>query len=138
MQLNDYLDINPENKLPFINVLELRTAKIKNMLLIKDRAPNVYYLNYEVLRDHPEEILNEIAIFFGLEKNAIFLQVDDFKGDPRQGKFLGSKYDPISKEDCKYINSQLSEELENFIGYTLCNCSDHVLHNRSTKLNQRP
>ena len=52
-KLNPLVDCNPKTGEPFANVLQLRTAKLRTMLMIKDKAKNVYYINYEIVRDFP-------------------------------------------------------------------------------------
>jgi hypothetical protein len=113
------LDLNPIDKLPFKNSFELRTAKIKNMLQIKDRAPNVYFINYEIVCRYPQEVLEELNNNFKLVKKTTYDAVTYIKGDPRLGEYKPRKYNQLSLEDLDYINSQLNEQIENEIGYKL-------------------
>jgi hypothetical protein len=115
---NPLIDLNPENGLPFDNIFKLRTAKIKAMLKIKKRAPNVYYINYEILRDHTEEVLNEIAMLYHLQLNNPFSPVETYKGNGKKD-YKPKEYLDISEADLAYINSQLDEKLERQIGYQL-------------------
>lgn len=116
-QLNPLMDCNPIDGKPFKNVFQLRTAKIRTMLKIKERAHNVYYINYETVRDHPKEVLSELEKFFKLSPTSSYHPVVFYKADQRQGVYKQKKYQDISNNDLHYINSQLNEKLENKIGY---------------------
>lgn len=118
--LNPLVDLNPENGLPFKNALELRNAKISNMLKIMNRAPNVYYLQYEMVRDYPKEVINEIKSLFDIDERPVFQTVDTYKGKG-QKSYKPKKYAPISSKDLQWINSFLDPELEEQIGYQLIN-----------------
>lgn len=115
--LNHLVDRNPIDGSAFKNIFELRTDKIRNMLMIKDRAKNAYYINYEIARDYPQKVIEEIGAIFSLNIQPLFRPVNNYKGGntPYQEKI----YEPISNEDLLYINSQLDGELENQIGYQL-------------------
>ncbi len=114
---NPLLDKNPDDGSLFPNVMKLRSAKIENMLKIKNKAKNVYILNYETVRDHPQEVLAEIANLFQLDLNSDFRGVEDYKGDPNQGLYRPSIYPSITGKNLQYINSQLDWALEDRIGY---------------------
>ena len=115
---NPRIDLDPQTGFSFDNVFKLRTAKIETMLLIKERAKNVYYINYESARDHPQEVLAELSSFFHFPLYDTYtprLLYKNQLGVPYAPKV----YDPISDKDLLYINSQLDESLENSIGYQL-------------------
>ncbi len=116
---NPYLDCNPKNKQPFKDVIKLRTAKIRNMLKIKDRVKNIYYANYEKVRDNPEGFIREIADIFGLTPNPTYAPVIFYKGDKKQGVYKQKKFFPIAFDDVIYINNRLSREVEKSIGYSI-------------------
>jgi len=110
------IDRNPVDHKPFANVLKLRTAKIENMLLIKDLVDHIYFVNYEVVRDHPEEVINEIAQLFNLTPNQPFEGMKLYKGFKDQ-KYRKKRYAMIHHRTLEFINSQLDWELEESIGY---------------------
>ncbi len=127
-RIHPLLDLNPLDGKPFKNVFELRTAKIQNMLMIKERAKNVYYVNYETARDHPEEVLEEIGTIFGLTANPLgYTPVVKYKGMENKEDYKEKSYLKISENDLIYINSQLSEEIENKIGYRLIHNPDELM-----------
>jgi len=119
--LHPLLDRNPKNGCLFKNVLKLRTEKIRNMLFIKNKAKNCYYINYEKLRDFPEETLSEISTIFQVSRKMPFTPVIHRKGRPIQGVYQPKDYITISPGDLEFINSQLDPNLEKEIGYTLIN-----------------
>ncbi len=118
MQKNPWVDRNPQSGELFENVMKLRSAKIRTMQQIKDRVENIYYINYETLRDFPEQVLQEIANLFQLKRTPIFNPVLYNKGDPNLGIFT-PRYLPISPDDMQFINEQLDREIERSIGYEL-------------------
>ena len=118
-KFSSWVDLNPDNGLPFENVFALRTAKIKNMLRIKEKAPNVYFVNYETVRDHPIEVLEEIKSLFALTLNPYYEPVIYRKGVEVLGEYKPKTYGSISLEDLIFINSQLDVSVEEEIGYRL-------------------
>lgn len=112
------LDKNPVNGLPFENILALRTAKINDMLEIKNRASNVYYINYETVRDHPKEVLAEISSLYEVALLPKYAPVTTYKGNTKK-KFVKKKYGEIDERDRAFINANLDRVLEEQIGYHL-------------------
>ena len=115
-QLKNLVDRDPITKLPFVNVMQLRSSKIRNMWMLKDRVKNSYYINYEIARDHPREILCEISNFFGIELEDTFTPEVSYKGWGTS-VFEPKSYPPISESDLLFINGQLDWALEESIGY---------------------
>ena len=89
------------------------------MLEVGNRAVNVYLLNYEVIRDHPEEVLSEIASLFDLKKQETFVPLTYYKGSRENGIYHKKRYERIPPLDLSYINSCLDKDLEKSIGYEL-------------------
>ncbi len=118
--LNPLVDLNPLTKERFDNVLKLRSAKIRNMLKIKEKVNNFYAINYEVLRAHPAQVMDEIEQIFGLSRNLPFRDIVHYKGDESQGRYEKKKYPPINQEDLIHINLQLDWQLEAEIHYDMC------------------
>ncbi len=116
---NPYLDWDPMTKKPFENVLKLRSAKIRNFLMIKDRVKNIYFIQYETAKDHPHEVIKEVADIYGLTPDPVYKPVVYYKGDKKQGVFKPKKSEPICYDDLLFINQQLDRDLEELIGYKL-------------------
>ncbi len=117
--MNPLLDRNIVTEESFRNIFELRTAKIRNMFLMKDKVKNIYYVKYETVRDNSKAFLREIEALYNMPMNPFFTPVIFYKGDRSQGIYQEKRYDSISLSDLYYINSQLDETLENEIGYRL-------------------
>lgn len=117
-----YVDLNPMTGEQFPNVLALREAKIRNMLKIRNKASNVYYINYEKARDYPQEVVKEISALFPISPKPVFSPITNYVGPSKANDKIGNykprQYAPISKEDLTFINSQLDWKLEEKIGYT--------------------
>lgn len=118
-KFNSMLDINPKTGRIFEDIFELRITKLRTMLKIKNHVANSYYVNYEVVRDHPQEVLHEIAEFFNVKAHSIFQPVIFYKGKEEKGVYEKKDYRPISLKDHAYINKKLNEKLEAKIGYSL-------------------
>lgn len=116
---NPLADKDPKTGLDFKNVMQLRNAKNKTFLMLKEKIHNIYYINYEVLCDNPQEVIQEISQFFGIKMKGAFIDVKEYKGDPIQGIFSKSKYKPIFINNLLYINAELDDKLEEQLGYTL-------------------
>lgn len=125
-QLNPLMDRNPATGALFENPMQLRTAKIKTMLEINNRAKNVYYVNYETVRDHPREVLREIQNIFWLKLTLAYQPVIHYKNDKQQGIYKANNYAPLSEIDLDYINTHLDPELERRIGYALTSNPDEL------------
>lgn len=118
-EFNPLLDKDPKTKGNFDNCLKLRSAKIKNMLMIQQKVKNCYHVNYETLRDFPEEVLTELAILFDLSRNPEFQPILFIKGKPDAGPYVPRVYPHIDESLLSFINSQLDWELENLVGYQM-------------------
>ncbi len=121
------LDLDPLTGRPFRNILKLRTAKIQNMLLLKNRVSHIYYVNYETVRDYPHQVVEEIADYFDLLTHNSFVPVSyKCSGDPSYGEisqqeisFTASPpYDPAPNLRQKIL-AELDLALERSIGYPL-------------------
>ncbi|MBA3721621.1 MAG: hypothetical protein H0W88_04395 [Parachlamydiaceae bacterium] len=123
---NNLVDKNPLNGELFKNIFELRSAKIKTMLMLGERAKNVYFINYEAVRDHPKEVKEEIQKIYKLIPKEGFKEVEYYKGMANKGVYVEKKYPPINPEDLIYINSQLDVELERIIGYELIHDAEKI------------
>lgn len=116
---NARLELDPATRLPFKNVMKLRTARIVNMLKIKDLVHNYYMVNYETLYKNPKRVLEEISERFSVKMQQKFIPVlEHFNGDSViRKKYSHTNYPEISDEDLAYINEQLDWRVEKKIGY---------------------
>ena len=116
-KIHKLLDLDPATSRPFKNVMHLRSAKIRNMLEIPKKVKHYYLINYEVLEENPEGVLDEIAELFCLERNKDFEDEQYNRGWKHWGKYKKTKYPPIAIKDVQFINQQLDWDLERSIGY---------------------
>lgn len=125
---------NPETGERFENVVQVRTAKAKRLLQIKDVCPKVMYVRYEDLLARPRIYICDIAGKFRLRLNGpVQVSMGYFGKNPKakfdrkdyyaQKKYL-EKYKP---EDLAFINQHLDEAVEKELGYDLV--TDKVPHN---------
>lgn len=119
------LDRNPLTGGNFESVLALRTARIINMLLIKEKVKNIYFVRYETVRDYPREVINEISELFDIPFKPDFTPIGSYKGK-KYHPFVKSRYLDLSQEEVNLINSQLDEVTENAIGYQIIPIAEDV------------
>lgn len=127
MQLGDpTVDRNPRTGLPFKNVMELRTEKIKTMLKIRRSVNNIYYINYETARDYPREVLQEIQKIYSLTATPTYQPVVHYKAVPGAEIYSQRKYPSIPREDLHHINAHLNNRIEKRIGYRLISDPENI------------
>jgi hypothetical protein len=115
-KISPHFEKDPQTGKPFPNVLKMRTAKTKNMLLIQDKVENFYLIRYEVACEYPEEVLQELASLYGLSLSPTLISIDT-RRDNGKVTYTPKKYPPIDFDDLEFINSQLDWELERWLGY---------------------
>lgn len=119
------LDIDPHTGQPFKNIFRLRNAKVKDQLRLRDLVKNIYYINYETLRDHPEKVIKELGRTFGIALSPTFQPIVEYQGwGKNPGLFKPKQYAPMRMRDLAYINSQLDRNQEKQIGYQLKKVSE--------------
>lgn len=116
---NPLVDKDPRTGVDFKNVMKLRSAKIETMLNIKKHVHNIYYVRYESVKEHPQEVLREISEIFNIKTKKDFVDVKEYKGKNKEGIYIPKKYQSIFITDLFYINSQLDLKLEKRIGYDI-------------------
>ncbi len=107
---------NPYTQKPFANILELRNYKNMNYIQIGLLAPNFLLVQYEKVKEHPEEFALFLEQFFGMEKVEPFRPVTSYKGE-KQKKYTTKKYPLLSLKELSFINEHIDWEIENFLGY---------------------
>jgi hypothetical protein len=109
------IDFNPETRDFFVDPLVFRSAKLTNAFNLKERVGNCFFINYEALRDMPNEVLKELSTLFAIEKRQGFTPVTTYKS--QSVAYSGSRYFPIPKKDLSYINKRLDWNIEGRMGY---------------------
>jgi len=99
------------------NVLALRAFKMKEFLRHKQHFSNFYFINYEVLKAYPAEVLADIASRYDLDCSPLFHDVKIYKGYRGQQNYRPKAYQPISQEDADYIKDNADLEIEKVAGY---------------------
>lgn len=99
---------NPYTGKPFNNVLELRSYKMKNYLILGDRVDNFCLVRHEDIAKDPEQFVNFIANFYELPRSEKFMACRKYK--PK-------KYPPFDERSLNFINQALNWEIEEVLGY---------------------
>ena len=100
------------------NILKLRSMKIEHWLNLQGRVQNIYFLNYEDIREDNQFFANVARKFH------IALKHPTIEGDKRYlGRAPGIDYAPrnypeISEGDLEFIRDELDWDLEKRIGYS--------------------
>jgi len=105
----------PETHQRFTNVIQMRTAKIRDWESLRDRVKNSIYITYEDLSASPEGFINTISERFRLPRAPSFKDAQGYKGS--SSNYVPLAYDAIKEEDLHYILNQLDVNLEASIGY---------------------
>lgn len=96
------------------NILELRRWKIENFLSLSNILPNVIYLRYEDLAEHPEKIISEINDkWFGVDYE--FQNWNNYKDKDK--KYTPKPYFTIPEEEMYFIVKNTDWNLEKNLGY---------------------
>jgi len=109
------MDLNPETGKFFSNPLKMRSAKLANIHHLPKKVDHCLFINYEGLRDHPKQVLNEIAQTYNVAKNSEFVPIKTYKSTEKV--YTCSRYFPISEKDLTFINSQIDWSIEEKFGY---------------------
>ncbi len=118
-KIHPLIELNPMTGGLFKNVMEMRSAKIRNLLQVPSKVRNYYIINYEKVRDCPEEVVQEMESIFHLTRKSKFTPIFKIRGIPEADDYVLRQYPEISYEDYLYINNYLETELERSIGYEL-------------------
>jgi hypothetical protein len=131
----DVYEMNPQNGLPYENVLDLRTAKIKDFLKLRSLAENVEYVKYEELIANDYQLADDWSIKlkekYQLESKASQIQIpgsycngDSKKGKINIGKHVSTQFyfnpsfsNAINPDLLQDINTKIDWETEKIIGY---------------------
>jgi hypothetical protein len=109
---------DPDTGERFTNVMRLRSAKLKDWELLKEKAKNTLYIKYEALRDNPEWHVDYISKRFDLPRTPVFWPIVGYKGRDRQ-PFRPKVYPSISSRDIDHIVNELDADLELRTGYDI-------------------
>jgi len=116
---NPLVDLDPETRSPFDNVLKLRTEKLRNMISIGNKVENIYFVKYEDVSENPNNFIQTIQKNYTITRSKNTDLINYYKGDKKQGVYNKKTYFEINQEDLNFINSELDAELEKKIGYIL-------------------
>lgn len=116
--LDPYFELDPITHLPFRNILALRSAKIANMLAIKDRVKNCCVVQYEKVAGDPKGFLDHIAAFFDISWVKEYEPITHYKGKTNREEYVPKTYLDLSEEDYCFIVDELDWALEASIGYS--------------------
>lgn len=114
---NSNVDKNPNGEL-FENVFELRKFMASEMLNLRHTFRHFYLVNYEILKEHPAEILADIASKYGIKTRYFFTNKEPLTRDGRSIPFRkGEKPGQYSQKELEQFKEFLDVELEKDLGY---------------------
>jgi len=105
-------DLNPHTLDYYENIFDLRAQKLRNMLKIRNYVHNFCMIHYEDLRDHPRQVLEDLAHYFHFNLKPFKPCTDHIIGGFHKGKFENKPYFPIREKQKKYILSKLDMDAE--------------------------
>lgn len=117
--LDPHFELDPVTHLPFRNICALRSAKIANMLAIKDLVKNCCVVQYEKVAGNPKGFLDDLAAYFDITWVKGYEPVTSYKGKSNRGEYVPRAYPQLSEDDYRFISEELDGALENRIGYII-------------------
>lgn len=100
-----------------ISIFMHRARSIMLFELLREQAPNVVYVNYEQLREHPQTSLGRIAMMFDIPlRYGNFKDAKTYKGNGKL-PYIEQDYPPIEKPDLLRIMRSIDWNVEATIGY---------------------
>jgi len=114
-------DLDPVDGTPFANVLQLRNAKMRGFLSLRNRGCSYVFVRFEEVRANPEAFVQMLCLEFGLQRAGPFKPVEKWLGTlpPDQKRQAGDSPAALSPEDLSFIRDTLDPELEAQVGYSL-------------------
>ena len=106
---------NPETGERFADVIDLRTAKIRDWESLRDKVAHSVYVRYEDLAASPSQFIDSLTRRFGLPKPPTFTPIERKRG--KRGQYHPKVYKRIRASDLRHIVGRLDAELESSIGY---------------------
>lgn len=107
---------NPDTGERFSNVLQMRNRKLQSYLEASQKLPNVYFINYDYLKNNFEEVLKDISEKFHLPlKHNPPKNISTRNGFVTNQTFVPKTYSELEEEDQEFMNSQIDEEIEKSI-----------------------
>lgn len=107
---------NPYTRKPFDNLLELRSYKMKNFLILGSKVENFCLVRYEDVAKNPKEFVNFISDFYQLKRCKKFLPITSYKGFNTK-KYKPKSYFSLNQATLNFIRGSLNWEIENELGY---------------------
>lgn len=106
------------------NICQIRNWKNENFLNASNILSNVEYIQYEKLIENPKIWLDWInEKYFNLDY--IFMDVDYYKGDEKQGLYQKKVYEKLSKDNLDFLRDNLNWSIEEKIGYFKKNLEEY-------------
>jgi|GEM_PF-247725 len=112
-------DRHPVDGTVFANILQLRNAKTRGFLSLRNRGCNHVFVRFEVVRENPEAFLAALGKEFDLAVQKTFTPVDKWMGTlpDNQKPQTGTTKTAPSADDLAFIRRELDHEIEREVGY---------------------
>jgi len=102
---------NPQTGERFANVVQMRSAKLRAFLGLRDIVDNFVLITYEELVRAPQTVVNFLETRFGLQRRT---QRMNF-GQRHSPKV----HEPLEERHVAHVKKYIDEELERVVGYVL-------------------
>ena len=107
---------DPSTGKRFSSVIHLRSSKNRHFMSIKNIVEHFIHVQYENVRDFPEEFIESICFKYGIVKSKVFSPVPNVRGKGSV-PYVRKNYPDISREDAMYIAQMCDQEMETALGY---------------------
>jgi len=102
---------NPQTGERFANVVQMRSAKLRALLGLRDIVDNFVLINYEQLVGAPQTVVNFLETRFGLQRRTQRINL----GQRHSPKV----HEPLEERHVAHVKKYIDEDLEKTVGYTL-------------------
>lgn len=107
---------NPSDGKRFSNVIQMRNAKMKHFLSLKNEVENFLHLKYEDVRDSPKEYLEGICEMFNIPMKNHYREINTVRGKGRI-PYKRKLYPALSEQELDTIMENIDTDLEKELSY---------------------
>lgn len=100
----------------FESVIQMRSSKNRHFMSIKDIVENFEHVQYEDVRDGPQEFISALSKKYGIKIRSEFINVTTIRGKGSV-PYVRKDYPEVNAEDSQYIVENCDQEMEKLLGY---------------------
>ncbi|CAM9771853.1 unnamed protein product [Phaeothamnion confervicola] len=102
---------DPETQERFKNVVEMRSAKMRAFLQLRDLVENYVLITYEELVASPDVVINFMQTRFGLKRSSSRVNLGK--------RHVPIVHAPLEERHIAHVKKHVDVSIENFVGYEI-------------------